>query len=198
MRVLFRILPNLIKLFFSFLAVAFIGSAFFAILRSQKPIYSGDFMLFVEGSESSSTKSSDGLESSLSYSSMHQSRSFSYSFKPLKKYFYVVINDNSIQDFIENSQKKDLFLTFSLAAKHNLKGKISACFYEVNGTLIKRASSPDSLDSTHLLSKHYPSFLSKINPEGSSWQWRKNEKYQMFFRVPHNTYKIQVVFEESR
>jgi hypothetical protein len=89
-------------------------------------------------------------------------------------------------------------LTLSLAAKRDLKGKIFAYFYEDNGSPINRNSSSDSLGSTHLISKQYPSFLSKSNPEGSSWQWRRNKKYQMSFTIPHNTYEIQVVFEESR
>lgn len=199
---LFRNLPNLVKLVLTGLAVAFIGLVFFVILKSLQSAYQGDFSLLGEPIYESFTTTWDGLEKSFSYSSRHQSRSLSYSFKPLKDYFYVEVDDNSIQKFINsligNSQKRDLFLTFSLAANRDLKGKVFAYFYEANASLIKRAFSSDSLGSTHLLSKHYPSFLSPRNSEGSSWQWRRNEKYQMIFRVPHNTYKIQVFFEESR
>jgi hypothetical protein len=199
---LFRNLPNLVKLVLTGLAVTFIGVVFFAILKSRQSGYQGHFRLLVEPINESFTTSWDNLEKSFSYSFKHQSRSFSYSLKPLKNYFCVEVDDNSIRNFIEplieDSQKRDLVLTFSLSAKRDLKGKIFAYFYEANGSLIKRASSSDSLGSTHLISKHYPSFISGRNPEGSSWQWRRNEKYQMIFRVPHNTYKIQVFFEESR
>lgn len=195
---LFRNLPNLVKLFLSFLVVAFIGFVFFVILKRQQSAYEGDFRLLVEPINESFTTTWDGLEKSFSYSYRHQSRSFFYSFKPLKDYFYVEVDDDFIETLIKNPQETDLVLTFSLAAKRDFKGKIFASFYEANGSLIKRTSSSDSLGSPHLISKHYPSFLSERNPESSSWQWRRNEKYQMIFRVPHNTYKIQVFFEESR
>ncbi len=165
---LFRNSPNLVKLVLTCLAVAFIGFVFFVILKSLQSAYQGDFSLLGEPMYESFTTTWDGLEKSFSYYSRHQNRSLSYSFKPLKDYFYVEVDDNSIRNFIEplieDSQKRDLVLTFSLSAKRDLKGKIFAYFYEANGSLIKRASSSDSLGSTHLISKHYPSFISGRNP----------------------------------
>lgn len=202
---LFSNFPNLVKLFLTFLAVAFIAILFFVILKSRQPAYPAyetDFRVGVEVETTylSFTNNWHNLEKSFSYSSRYVSRSFSCSFKPLKDYFYleVEVDDKSIVNFIKTYQPRDLLLTFSLAAKRDLKGKIFAYFYEANGSLIKRDYSSDNLGSTHLLSQHYPSFLSASNPENSSWQWGRKKKYQMIFRVPHNTYKMQVFFEESR
>jgi hypothetical protein len=184
----------------AFFVVVFVFLGTLQLITWQKLGYADTFQLLVEPVEP------DNPPPSCSPGSY--SRSFYLYFKALKNYFNVEVDSKSLANLFVNppalsapSSASDItsILKFSLEAKRDFQGQIFAKFYDSNGLAIQKIPEANSFTSTPSSYKHYPSFTQENTLDRfEQWQWRKKEKELLFFRVPRNTCKMEVFFEESR